>query len=283
MIYVLMNSKANNGMGEQDARAWAKRLSDEPVFVNVLTTDVKDLISSLKEGDEVVLTGGDGTLNHFVNDVADLQIENKIYYVKSGSGNDFYRDRKQDADELDRILLNPHLKRLPIVHVNGISKRFINGVGYGLDGEICRVGEEMRLKSDKPINYSKIAVKLLLGKYELRRATVTVDGDTKQYSNVWIAPAMKGRYYGGGLMVAPNQDRFDPDGKVSVVVMHKKSRLGTLLRFPSVSKGEHIRKKDWVTIVTGTQAEVKFDKPCALQIDGEVVENVASYTVEIPV
>ena len=35
-------------------------------------------------------------------------------------------------------------------------------------------------------------------------------------------------------------------------------------------------------IPKGTKVEVKFDKPCALQIDGEVVENVTSYTVEVP-
>lgn len=282
MIYVLMNPKANNGLGESDARNWAKVLTEEATFVDVLRNDVRQLVTSLQEGDEVVVSGGDGTLNHFINDVADLDIKNNIYYVKSGSGNDFYRDRKEDVDELGRIPLNRHLINLPIIHVNGITKRFINGIGYGLDGETCKIGEEMRMKSDKPINYSNIAIKLLLGKYKLKRATVTVDGDTKEYKYVWLASTMKGRYYGGGLMVAPNQDRFDPEGKVSVVALYKKGRLGTLLRFPSLNTGKHVLKKDWVTVVTGKKVQVSFDEPCALQIDGEVVDNVTSYTVEVP-
>lgn len=281
MIYVLMNPKANNGLGETDARNWAKALTDEVTFVDVLQTDVRKLVSELSAGDEVVLTGGDGTLNHFVNDVAELNVVNNVYYVKSGSGNDFYRDCKAECDELGRIPLNRHIRNLPVVHVNGITKRFINGIGYGLDGETCKIGEEMRLKTSKPINYSKIAIKQLLGKYKLRRATVTVDGDTKEYKYVWLAPTMKGRYYGGGLMVAPNQDRFDPEGKVSFVALYKKGRLGTLLRFPSLSKGEHVLKKDWVTVVTGKNVTVSFDEPCALQIDGEVVDNVTTYTVEV--
>ena len=190
-----MNPKANNGLGESDARNWAKVLTEEVTFVDVLHNDVRQLISTLQADDEVVVAGGDGTLNHFINDVADLDIKNNIYYVKSGSGNDFYRDRKEDVDELGRIALNRHLQNLPIIHVNGITKRFINGIGYGLDGETCKIGEQMRMKSDKPINYSNIAIKLLLGGYKLKRATVTVDGDTKEYKYVWLASTMKGRYY----------------------------------------------------------------------------------------
>ncbi len=281
MIYILMNSKANNGMGEQDARNWAKVLNKEPTFVDVLKTNTKELVASLKENDEVIVCGGDGTLNHFANDVADLELKNPVFYVKCGSGNDFFRDRQEEADELGRIKLNRHLERLPIVHVNGISQRFINGIGYGLDGETCRIGEEMRKTSDKPINYSNIAIKLLLGDFKLRHATVTVDGVTKEYDNVWLVPTMKGRYYGGGLMIAPNQDRFDSEGKVSVVTLFKKSRLGTFLNFPSLSKGKHAGKR-WVDIAVGKKVEVKFDTPCALQIDGEVVDNVTCYTVEVP-
>ncbi len=281
MIYILMNPKANNGIGEQDARNWAKVLKEEATFVDVLKTDTRQLVANLKENDEVIVSGGDGTLNHFANDVAELEIKNPIYYVKSGSGNDFYRDRQEDVDELGRIKLNRHLERLPIVHVNGISQRFINGIGYGLDGETCRIGEDMRKTSTKPINYSNIAVKLLLGDFQLRHATVTVDGVTKEYDNVWLVPTMKGRYYGGGLMIAPNQDRFDAEGKVSVVALSKKSRLSTFLNFPSIKKGKHANKT-WVHTVVGKNVEVKFDTPCALQIDGEVVDNVTSYTVEVP-
>ncbi|MBR3749144.1 MAG: diacylglycerol kinase family protein, partial [Firmicutes bacterium] len=115
------------------------------------------------------------------------------------------------------------------------------------------------------------------------RATVTVDGETSKYENVWLASTMKGRFYGGGLMVAPDQDRFDPEGLVSVVTLYKKSRIGTLLRFPSLNKGEHVLKKDWVTVKRGRKVTVSFEEPCALQIDGDVVEAVTTYTVEIGV
>ena len=104
MKYVLMNPKANNGQGESDAREWAKCLNEEVSFVNVLETDMKAFVAGLNPEDVIIVSGGDGTLNHFVNDVADLEFTNECYYVKSGSGNDFYRDNIDYCNELGMIL-----------------------------------------------------------------------------------------------------------------------------------------------------------------------------------
>ncbi|MBO4358355.1 MAG: hypothetical protein IKX97_08155 [Erysipelotrichaceae bacterium] len=280
MFYLLYNSLANNSKGEQDAREWASLNNVEAEYVDVTgVKDMKKFFDGLKKDDEVILTGGDGTVNHFANDVYGYEFKNPVYYVKCGSGNDFYRDNEKYAVD-GKIDLRPFLKNLPLITVNGIKKRFLNGIGYGLDGETCRVGDLQRAQTDKPVNYSNIAIKLLLGGYRLNKATVTVDGETNKYENVWLASTMKGRFYGGGLMVAPDQDRFNEDGTVSVVTLYKKSRLGTLLRFPSLNKGEHVKKPDWVTVKTGKIVDVSFEEPCALQIDGEVVENVLSYHVE---
>lgn len=279
MIYLLYNPKADNSRGEADARKWSADNNVVCEFQSLLDIkDMKAFLSGLQEEDEVILTGGDGTLNWFANDVYGFEIKNPLYYVKCGSGNDFFRDSEQYVEN-GRIDLKPFLKNLPLITVNGIKRRFLNGIGYGLDGETCRVGDIQRATSDKPVNYTNIAIKLLLGGYKLNRATVIVDGETAKYENVWLASTMKGRFYGGGLMVAPDQDRF-ADDKVTVVTLYKKSRLITLLRFPSLNKGEHVLKKDWVTVKRGNKVTVSFEKPCALQIDGDVVENVTTYTVE---
>ncbi len=279
MVYLLFNPKANNFRGEEDARKWASDNKCGCEFLSLLDiSDMPAFLNGLKEDDEVILTGGDGTLNRFANDVYGCEIKVPVYYVKCGSGNDFFRDNEKYAVD-GKIELRPFLKDLPLITVKGIKRRFLNGIGYGLDGETCRVGDIQRQTSDKPVNYTNIAIRLLLGAYKLNRATVTVDGQTAKYENVWLASTMKGRFYGGGLMVAPDQDRF-ADGLVTVVTLYKKSRLITLMRFPSLNKGEHVKKSDWVTVRRGKMVEVSFEKPCALQIDGDVIEDVLSYKVE---
>lgn len=280
MNYLLYNPLANNSKGEQDAREWAAGRDTAYEFTSLLDIkDMKEFFNGLKEDDEVILTGGDGTLNRFANDVYGCELRNPVYYVKCGSGNDFYRDNEKYAEN-GRIELRPFLRNLPLITVKGIQRRFVNGIGYGIDGETCRIGDIQRATSDKPVSYSKIAIRLLLGSYKLKKATVEVDGRTSTFENVWMASTMKGRYYGGGMMVAPDQDRFNEEGTVSVVALYKKSRLITLMRFPSLNKGEHVKKKDWVTVQTGKKVTVSFDQPCALQIDGDVIEDVLTYTVE---
>ena len=50
---------------------------------------------------------------------------------------------------------------------------------------------------------------------------ITVDGETFEYDNVWLAPSMKGKFYGGGMMIAPSQDRKNKT--LSVVIYKCKS------------------------------------------------------------
>jgi diacylglycerol kinase family enzyme len=50
--------------------------------------------------------------------------------------------------------------------------------------------------------------------------------------------------------------------------------------FPNIFKGEHIKDEKAVAILSGHEITVKFDRPCALQIDGETILNVTEYTVK---
>ena len=57
---------------------------------------------------------------------------------------------------------------------------------------------------------------------------------------------MKGRYYGGGMMIAPNQDR--KSNVLSNVVYKTASKLKALIVFPNIFKGTHIKNKKMVII-----------------------------------
>ena len=137
----------------------------------------------------------------------------------------------------------------------------------------------MRKKSNgKPVNYTSIAIKGLLYAFRPTDATVVIDGKEKRYKKVWIAPTMHGRFYGGGMIAAPDQRRDAPDGKFSVVIWHGSNKLKTLMVFPSIFKGEHVKHSECIDIVRADEVTVKFDKPCALQIDGETILNVTEYS-----
>ncbi|MBR6935009.1 MAG: diacylglycerol kinase family protein [Clostridia bacterium] len=238
----------------------------------------EDFFKELPDDSKLVICGGDGTLNRFVNEAGAFIGEREIYYFPAGTGNDFARDVELDFSK-GPAEISKYLKSLPTVTVKGKTCKFINGVGYGIDGYCCQVGDEMKAKSDKPVNYTSIAIKGLLFHFKSKIAQITVDGKEYSFKNVWIAPTMIGRFYGGGMNAAPAQDRLSGDKTVSLVVMHGRSRIGTLIIFPSIFKGEHIKHEKKVSVITGHNITVKFNEPSPLQIDGETVLNVSEYSV----
>ena len=275
--YVFFNPLSNNGQGEVGAKALNGKLSgEELVFTDITKIEnYGEFFDGLGVDDKVIVCGGDGTLNRFVNDAKGVEKRN-VYFYSTGSGNDFLNDLGKQVG-CDPFCIDEYIKNLPSVTVNGKDYLFLNGVGYGIDGYCCEVADEIKKTSDKPINYASIAIKGVLGKFNTRHADITVDGESFSFDNVWLAPAMNGRYYGGGMIIAPSQDRTKND-TISLVVFHNKSRLKTLMIFPSIFKGEHVKHEKTIKIVAGKEITVKFDKPTALQIDGETILGVTEYT-----
>lgn len=281
MKYILFNPKSKNGNNQEIIKDLESIIGEE-VESKTSVLDKKNylnILESLNSNDQVYIVGGDGTLHYFVNDIKGKDINFDVYFYAGGTGNDFYNDVKKESDT-KLIRINEYIKDLPTVYVNGIERLFINGIGFGIDGYCSEKGDELQAKSDKPVNYAAIAIKGLLFHYKCPKAKVTVDGVTKEYKKIWLAPTMKGRFYGGGMMVAPEQDRLSPNKTVTSVVWHKSGKLKTLMVFPSIFKGEHVKQKKLIEINEGHHVIVEFDRPTALQIDGETVSGVTKYEVK---
>lgn len=278
-IYALYNKYSGNSTGKERAEKVKKFFADgELVFTDITELDYKSFFAGLEAGDKVLLCGGDGTLNRFINDTDGIRIKNEILYFPTGSGNDFWNDLgKKENDPPCKI--NKYLVDLPTVTVNGRTSKFINGIGYGIDGYCCEEGDKLREKSSKPINYTSIAIKGLLFHYKPTNAVVTVDNKRYKFNKAWLAPTMNGRFYGGGMMATPSQNRLNKERSVTTMVMFGAGKIRTLIAFPTIFKGEHVKKAKIVKVIKGKRVNVKFDRPVALQIDGETVLNVTEYTV----
>lgn len=277
---VLYNPLASSGKGEGKARKLMDMLSEasEVRFQSLIDIeDKREFLENLDPDVIPIITGGDGTLSRFVNSLNGNPTR-EIYYYPAGTGNDFLNDLGKTGDT-EPFLLNPYITDLPHIHFNGETHIFINGVGYGIDGYVCEEGDRIRKKTGRPINYTATAIKGLLYAYKQTHATVTVDGETMEFDNVWMTPTMLGRFFGGGMMCSPGQDRLNVDGTVSLMVMRCRSKLRTLLLFPKIFKGNHVKATKIVSVFKGHKMHVKFDRPTALQIDGEVYSGVTEYTV----
>ena len=241
--------------------------------------DYREFFNRIDEEEFIILSGGDGTLNRFINATDGLDISQEIYYYPAGTGNDFAKEMGKTGGD-NPFPVSQYFKNLPTVEVKGNCYRFLNGVGYGIDGYCCEVGDELRKVPGKKVNYTAIAIRGLLMDYAPTSAVVTVDGVRHEYDDVWLAPTMYGKFYGGGMIPTPDQRRDDPEGKLSCMVFHGKSKLKTLCIFPAIFKGEHVRHTGSVEVLSGHEITVEFSAPRPLQVDGETILNVRSYTAK---
>lgn len=275
--YILFNPFSGTENAKDKINEISEKLNDECIFTDITKISYIDFFNNVNKDDRVIICGGDGTLNRFINDTREIIKSCKIFYYPTGTGNDFLHDINCTVKDCP-VCIDDYLINLPTVEINEKTYQFINNVGFGIDGYCCVVGNDLKKQSSKPVNYTAIAIKGLLFHYKPTNAIVKVDGKEYKYNRVWIAPTMKGRFYGGGMMPTPNQDRKADDGTISIMIFHGKGRLKTLMAFPSIFKGEHIKHTNMVAIHKGKEIEVIFDSPRPVQIDGEVVPDVTKYT-----
>ena len=280
MNYVLFNKLSNNGEGEK----WADKLletlngkvGEGYEKTNLVGLDVKELLGKVTADDLVYLVGGDGTINRFANDTCGMEIPCPVLFISGGTGNDFMKDIVENYPSEGYTDIREFIKNLPTIKVKDITCHFLNGIGYGIDGMCCEVADQMKAAGKQKIDYTGLTIKLLLFKYKCPTATVTIDdGKEKTFHKVWLASTMNGRYYGGGMKVAPEQDRLGDS--LTCVIWHGSGKIATLAAFPKIFEGKHVEKTKMVTVMKAKRVKVKFDLPTAMQIDGDTVLGVKEY------
>lgn len=283
MKYVILyNSLSDNKNGLDQAKSVEEKLSDvkEINYKDILMID--DLVSYIKNlsaDTTPIICGGDGTINQFVTALDGENIERDILYFPCGSGNDFARD-VLNSDQRELIKLNDYIVNLPKVTVNDKNYRYINNVGFGVDGYVCEEADRLRKHTNKSINYSLIAIKGLLFVFKAKTTTVIVDGEKHTFKKAWIASTFNGRYYGGGMKVAPDQDRFNSTHEQTFLCLHNCGKIKAMIVFASIFSQKHLRYTKNVTLLKGNEIEVIYDTPSPIQLDGEAQSNILTYKVK---
>ena len=90
MKYILVNPLSNNKKGEDALDKVLDILQEEVEVLKITHINLIDFVSKLKENDENILVGGDGTINNFVNKLNGNIPSNKIYLFPLDNGYIYY-------------------------------------------------------------------------------------------------------------------------------------------------------------------------------------------------
>jgi len=230
--------------------------------------------------DLVVAVGGDGTVNEVINGLCpdhSSTIRPEVGVISRGTGCDLartlgLRDPRSAVSALTerRTLRVVDLGEI-IMNGEGRQERrlFINAAGLGFDGEVVEGLLHSRMSGRSiggTVPYLTQVFRSIM-RYDNKRVRATIDGDVLEgvFTSFF---ACNGRYFGGGMKVAPNAE--PSDGLFDVVILDAISRLGLLARLPSVYVGWHTIFRQ-ISIRRARELTVDTQDRILIQADGEVV------------
>jgi diacylglycerol kinase (ATP) len=230
----------------------------------------------------VVVVGGDGTLN----DVAQGYLEPdgsvasegpELGLIPSGTGGDFRRtfglgDSVEEAAA--RILsAEPRPLDLGLLRVTAhdgktTARAFLNITSFGIGGLTDRI-----VNSSPKWMGGKAAFLLgtlrAMAVYRNAPVRVRVDGKVWLEAPIFNVALANGRYFGGGMMIAPDAD--PGDGLLDVVALSDLSKLSAAALSQHIYKGSHLSQPG----VKVTRGKVIEAEPLAagtevlIDMDGE--------------
>jgi diacylglycerol kinase (ATP) len=223
----------------------------------------------------VVAVGGDGTINEVVNGIIDKdgKSEATLGIICTGTGRDCIRSLNIPADFSNacKVLANRNCINIDLGHVEYISngrrdqRYYINTAGLGFAASVAeRTRRFKRLGGTIPF---LIAFSTVFIAYKAKNTVFDIDGQIQQQRNLLIA-VNNGRYFGGGMKIAPDADPCD--GLLDVVTIRDVNKLRLLYNFPRLYKGTHTTHP-MVNTYKAKLIDVKTSEKLLLQLDGEVV------------
>ncbi len=258
-LVLLYNSFSGNGKGKQLAEKMKASLLSRGLAFDAFENQWP---ADLNIYSEVLLFGGDGTLNYFVNRYGVLSLPLTLF--PGGTGNDVHWKLFGDLDAEKQIHTWPQFKTKAIDVGVCNSEYFVNMVGIGFDGEVLKKMKAIRWIGGH-LGYLSVVIRLIFSFVE---NNLTLSWDNHQKSQpCLLCQISNSSRTGGGFMVAPHA-KID-DGLLNLTFCGAKSVLGRLLFLPKVERGKHLAVKGVETYPI-TRVRIEAAGPIPYQLDGEL-------------
>lgn len=182
---------------------------------------------------DLVVIGGDGTINEAVNGMGESKAVLSI--LSNGTGNDFIKNITigPTVDEQLDTVVHGKTRTIDLGVCNG--RKFLNGVGIGFDGQIVRdmLHKKTWLSGHAAYYYHVLRI---LASYKERTFQFSLD-DTAMEKDLILMTVGNGTTFGGGFKLTPHA-QLD-DGLLDVCLIGPISAARRFLNVPSLSKGTH--------------------------------------------
>ena len=271
MIEIIVNSRSKKSLIE--LKKIERVLNEKKLPYRVLktskNTNANDLMNEI-HGGELIVIGGDGTINEVINNYHGEE----IIYLAYGSGNDLARSIEFKKDiEISRLLESKRFIEYDVGVVN--DRKFCSGFDIGFNADIIKRANGSKLKKylGKYIYLLQGVIGILmLKKY---KAKISWDSGEITTDKLYLLNAMIQPYEGGGIKFAPNAT--GQDGKLHIMIMENMSLVTFVYNYLCLLLKKHNKMRK-VKQITTDRLAIKTNQRY-FQIDGELINNTEQLNV----
>ncbi len=257
--FLVVNPKSANG---DTGKRWAelgakvKRALPDSEFAFTERAMHADQLArdALKRGFQcVVAVGGDGTINEVVNGFFEngkaLDANATLGVLPRGTGGDFRRTFGWDTEfepALARLTTEAtrpfDVGRLDYTSPSGQreTRYFANICSFGVSGQVDKEVNTSSKALGGKLSFMLGSVKALV-KYSDKKVRITLDDRPPEDVLVTTLAVANGKYFGGGMKVAPDADVSD--GRFDVTLWTGYGLKDFALKQGSIYSGEHVKWK----------------------------------------
>ena len=271
MIEIIVNSRSKKSLNELNKieRVLQGKKLPYRVLRTSKKTNAKDLMNEI-HGAELIVIGGDGTINEVINNYHGKE----IIYLAYGSGNDLARSIEFKKDiEISQLLESKRFIEYDVGVVN--DRKFCSGFDIGFNADIIKRANGSKLKKylGKYIYLLQGVIGILmLKKY---KAKISWDSGEITTDKLYLLNAMIQPYEGGGIKFAPNAT--GQDGKLHIMIMENMSLVTFVYNYLCLLLKKHNKMRK-VKQITTDRLAIKTNQRY-FQIDGELINNTEQLNV----
>lgn len=232
-------------------------------------------ISSNNDGGNIIVVGGDGTLNEVLNGINNLSKWN-IGIIPAGSGNDFASCLGFKYDPINNLktILDGNITKVDYIKIN--DRMCLNILGTGIDVEVLQNFERhTKLKGKFRYLYSLIEALFHVKWHEF---DISIDDGPFVHKEGFIITLCNGSTFGGGITICPGAD--PTDSKLEFVCVNKIKKIKVLWYLIKLMRKKVFKLKETEHIYC-KKAIFKDSKNLIIQIDGNISKDYNEYRCEI--
>lgn len=252
------------------------------IYPSVANGDYSFLHHIIKEQNftDVIVAGGDGTINQVINNLKSLDVQFGILPCGSGNGLAFSADIPKSAEKALKIIFNGKTKTCDAFLVNKTFACML--VGLGFDAQVAH-----DFANDPKRGLSTYIKKTVTNFFTAKTYPFVITTNKKQIkTEALFVTIANSNQFGNHFTIAPEASLND--GLLDIVVMTKQNKLSALIQafkqvggYNKLQKLEVINEEASVLYFQTAELKIENKQLAPMHIDGDPIESMKQINVQI--